>query len=315
MNIAVLIPVYNAERYLAECLDSVLKQTYSGIRIFCCDDGSTDGSLRILEDYAARFSTVHVMTQTNSGVSATRNRLMDELPEEIEAFGFLDSDDTVRPEMYAKLAEALMRTEADVAECEWQREERVIDDMSIFILRKTAPGGWINVVNKLYRRTSVGPIRFRAGLSFEEDFFFNFEIHQAIHRKVLVPGSYYYYRPNPYSATSRVNYRKYVHSALERVRLSSEVFLKAGRIPERMVTDFRKELAKDACRMCIRKNLKKNRDAKSRRELFAEAGRSLRQFGKLYSLKPIGLNPIQRLAWHACVHDWYCLGRALSYLI
>ena len=315
MNIAVLIPVYNAERYLAECLDSVLKQTYSGIRIFCCDDGSTDGSLRILEDYAARFSTVHVMTQTNSGVSATRNRLMDELPEEIEAFGFLDSDDTVRPEMYAKLAEALMRTEADVAECEWQREERVIDDMSIFILRKTAPGGWINVVNKLYRRTSVGPIRFRAGLSFEEDFFFNFEIHQAIHRKVLVPGSYYYYRPNPHSATSRVNYRKYVHSALERVYLSSEVFLEAGRIPERMVTDFRKELAKDACRMCIRKNLKKNRDAKSRRELFAEAGRSLRQFGKLYSLKPIGLNPIQRLAWHACVHDWYCLGRALSYLI
>ena len=315
MNIAVLIPVYNAERYLAECLDSVLKQTYSGIRIFCCDDGSTDGSLRILEDYAARFSTVHVMTQTNSGVSATRNRLMDELPEEIEAFGFLDSDDTVRPEMYAKLAEALMRTEADVAECEWKREECVIDDMSIFILRKTAPGSWINVFNKLYRRTSVGPIRFRAGLSFEEDFFFNFEIHQAIHRKVLVPGSYYCYRPNPYSATSRVNYRKYVHSALERLRLSSEVFLKAGRIPERMVTDFRQELAKDACRMCIRKNLKKNRDAKSRRELFAEAGRSLRQFGKLYSLKPIGLNPIQRLAWHACVHDWYCLGRAFSYLI
>ena len=309
MNIAVLIPVYNAERYLAECLDSVLKQTYSGIRIFCCDDGSTDGSLRILEDYAARFSTVHVMTQTNSGVSATRNRLMDELPEEIEAFGFLDSDDTVRPEMYTKLAEALMRTEADVAECEWKREERVIDDMSIFILRETAPGGWINVVNKLYRRTSVGPIRFRAGLSFEEDFFFNFEIHQAIHRKVLVPGSYYYYRPNPHSATSRVNYRKYVHSALERVRLSSEVFLKAGRIPERMVTDFRKELAKDAYRMCIRKNLKKNRDAKSRRELFAEASEFFCKMERDHGFEPVGLNLVQRFLYVCCCNRLYVCAR------
>ena len=155
MKLAILIPVYNAEKYLRECLDSVLAEGRSllaeghRLDVFCCDDGSTDGSISILREYAGRCDNLHAVSQANAGVVRARNRLMDELPTEIEAFGFLDSDDYIRPGMYQKLVEALERTRADVAETQWDGPETVLDDMSVFLLRRTAPGRWINVINKL----------------------------------------------------------------------------------------------------------------------------------------------------------------------
>ena len=313
MKIAVLIPVFNAERHFRECLDSALaagaeaERDGHAVEIRCCDDGSQDGSAAILREYANRHSNVTFALQPNAGVSATRNRLMDELPSDIDAFAFLDSDDAVKPEMYTKLAEAMERTDADVAETEWDGDERVIDDMSLFLLKRTAPGRWINVINKLYRRSAVGTIRFREGLAFEEDLFFNFEAHQAIRRKVLVPGHCYFYRPNPESATSVLDQRKYFDSATRRIRLSCEEFLAKGRIPAAIEPEFRRELAKDAYRMCLRKNLKKNRDAALRRELFEEAGRFLVVLKRDFGIGDEGLNPIQRILYRCC-----CGGQGLT---
>lgn len=314
MKIAALVPVYNAETYLRECLDSILAQTFPDVTVFCCDDGSKDGSRKILEDYAAKTSRVRFVTQENRGVAAARNRLMDELPPEFEAFAFVDSDDFIAPGMYAKLAEAMERTGADVAESGWTGEERVIDDMSVFHLRRTSPGAWINVINKLYRRRAVGGIRFRLGLAFEEDFFFNREVNAAIRRKVLVNGDFYTYRDNPASATHVLNQRRYLASTAERIRLSCEVFLAAGRIPADVETSYRAELSKDAYRMCIRKNLKRNRNARERRELFARAGGHLAAWERDFGFVPVGLNPVQRLIWSCCRRGRYALARLLVFL-
>ena len=311
LSIAVLIPCYNAETYLAECLDSALRQTYPQIEIFCCDDGSTDGTRRMLAEYAARYPNIHVTAQENRGVSATRNRLMDELPEDIDAFAFLDADDTVAPEAYATLAEALVRTDADVAEMGGPPGGRVIDDMSVFLLRQTAFGAWINCWNKLYRRSAVGNVRFRFGLSFEEDFFFNYEVNAKIRRKVLVPGKFYAYRNNPHSATSAQDPGRYLESVMARIRLSSVEFLEAGRIPIEKREAFRRELAKDAYRMCIRKNLKKNRDARRRRELFLRASNFFAVMEREHGFKPIGLNPMQRLLYACCRHRLYACAKML----
>lgn len=264
MRIAILIPVYNAEKFLRECLDSALaagERVVAGgdrFEIRCRDDGSTDGSLVMLQDYAAKHPEITVFSQENAGVSATRNRLMDGLADDVDAFAFLDSDDTVKPEMYAKLVEAMKRTGADIAECEWDGTETLVTDKVLYVLKRTSSGRWINVINKLYTRKVVGSVRFRAGLAFEEDFFFNFEVHQRMERKVIVPGRfYYYYRPNPNSATSVLNQRKYFASTTLRIRLSCKEYLLTGRIPENLEAEYRAELAKDAYRMCIRKNLKK----------------------------------------------------------
>ena len=320
MKIAVLIPVFNAERYLRECLNSALaagveaERVGHTLEIRCCDDGSKDASAAIMRDYAEQHANVMFVSQPNAGVSATRNRLMDELPSEIDAFAFLDSDDAVKPEIYAKLAEAIVRTSADVAETEWDGDERVIDDMSLFLLKRTAPGRWINVINKLYRRSAVGAIRFREGLAFEEDLFFNFEVHQAIRRKVLVPGCYYYYRPNPDSATSTLNLRKYFDSTTRRIRLSCEEFLAKGRIPPALEPAYRAELAKDAYRMCLRKNLKKNADAALRRELFFAAGDFFRTLERDCGFRPDGLNPLQKLLYGCCTGKRYQIARLLVWL-
>ena len=320
MKIALLVPVFNAEKYLRECLDSALAagkevaRAGHGFEIVCCDDGSQDTSKAILQEYAIRHENVRFVDQTNVGVSATRNRLMDELPDDVDAFAFLDSDDTVQPRMYAALTEAMSRTGADVSETEWDGVETVLDDMSVFILRRTAPGWWINVINKLYRRAAVGSIRFRAGLCFEEDLFFNFEVHQAIRRKVLVPGHFYYYRPNPGSATSVLNQRKYFDSTTRRIRLSCEEFLNAGRIPSALEPEFRRELAKDAYRMCLRKNLKKNRDSRLRRELFFAAGEFFRSLERDYGFRPDGLNSVQRLLYDCCRRGRYCAARCVANL-
>ena len=314
MKVAVLIPVYNAAPYLRQCLDSVLAQSGEDIGVFCCDDGSGDESKAILEEYAHGHGNVHVVFQENAGVVVTRNRLLDELPAEYGAFAFLDSDDYVAPGMYAKLVEALERTDADIAECEWDGDERVIDDMSVYLLRRTAVGRWINVINKLYRRSSLGTIRFRRGLRFEEDLFFNLEAHAAARRKVLVPGRFYTYRTNPESATNRLDLRAYFSSTTERIRLSLGVFLNAGRVPPGLEADFRRELARDAYRMCIRKNLRKNRDAGLRRALFFAAGEFFRTVERTDGFSPVGLNPIQRAVYDCCKRGQYVCARLLASL-
>lgn len=107
IKVSVIIPVYNAQMYLRKCLDSIIDQTLRDIEIICVDDGSTDGSWNILEEYRARDCRIELIRQENSGAGAARNRGLD------AARGiylsFLDSDDFFEPDMlelsYAKALE------------------------------------------------------------------------------------------------------------------------------------------------------------------------------------------------------------------
>ncbi|GHU07665.1 hypothetical protein FACS189431_2600 [Alphaproteobacteria bacterium] len=89
--VSIIIPVYNSEKYLGECLDSVLEQTLGEIEIICVDDGSTDKSLQILEEYAKQDGRVKILKQKNSGPGPARNRAMKAARGEFLAF--MDSDD------------------------------------------------------------------------------------------------------------------------------------------------------------------------------------------------------------------------------
>ena len=113
MILSVIIPVYNVERYLAECLDSVCAQTLKDIEIICIDDGSTDGSAAILDDYARCDPRLRVIKQANAGLSAARNRGLD------IATGryvyFIDSDDGLADEnALATLYETAEREQTDI---------------------------------------------------------------------------------------------------------------------------------------------------------------------------------------------------------
>ena len=110
--VSVVIPVYNEERYVKECLDSLLSQTYQNYEAICVDDGSTDLSPDILEDYAKRDPRFHVIHQENQGLSATRNHGI------AEACGkyifFLDSDDWIKADHIEKLVQHMEADNLDI---------------------------------------------------------------------------------------------------------------------------------------------------------------------------------------------------------
>ena len=104
MKLSIVIPVYNVEKYLRQCLDSVLAQTFSDYEVICVNDGSTDGSGRILKEYASGHSVVKVVEQKNGGLSAARNAGLKKA--EGEYVLFLDSDDWLEKDALQTLADA-----------------------------------------------------------------------------------------------------------------------------------------------------------------------------------------------------------------
>lgn len=104
-KISIIVPVYNSERYISKCLDSLRFQTYDNLEIICVNDGSTDKSLSILEDYCKKDSRIVVLTQENSGVSVARNSGIEASTGDY--LSFIDSDDWVYLTLYQTFVDAV----------------------------------------------------------------------------------------------------------------------------------------------------------------------------------------------------------------
>lgn len=115
MEISVVVPVYNVERYLPKCLDSLCAQADCVKEIIIINDGSTDNSLRICEQYAAKDARIRIINQENKGLSATVR--VGVKAATCEYIGFVDSDDYIEPDMYKVMSEKMEETGADVAIC------------------------------------------------------------------------------------------------------------------------------------------------------------------------------------------------------
>lgn len=117
IKISVIIPVFNEEKYLMQCLDSVCNQTMREIEIICIDDGSTDSSLSILQRCAEADSRIKVLTQNNQFAGAARNRGME--CAKGRYLSFLDSDDYFEPDMLEKMYRRAEERRADVVLCRY----------------------------------------------------------------------------------------------------------------------------------------------------------------------------------------------------
>jgi glycosyltransferase involved in cell wall biosynthesis len=114
-KVSVIIPVYNVEAYLRQCLNSIVGQTLREIEIICVDDGSTDGSAAILKEYAQKDGRIKVITQENAGAGAARNVGLDSATGQY--LYFCDPDDWCRTKMLSKLVEAADRDKSDIVIC------------------------------------------------------------------------------------------------------------------------------------------------------------------------------------------------------
>jgi glycosyltransferase involved in cell wall biosynthesis len=177
VKISVIIPVYNTEQYLERCLDSVIGRTPDGIEILVVNDGSTDGSERIIESFVERYpDLIRYFSKENGGLSSARNHGMRYASGEYLAF--VDSDDCVERDMFETLYAAAQDTDKDVVECDfdWVWPDRSVDDVSpgyegaedVFLR------GRVMAWNKLYRRRVVEEhnITFPEGLHHEDIEFF-----------------------------------------------------------------------------------------------------------------------------------------------
>lgn len=105
-GVAIVIPIYNAEEYIADCLDSIIAQTYPYWRAYCIDDGSKDRTASILDDYAKRDERIKVFHTPNAGAASARNFALSKIEDE-EWISFVDADDYIGPSMYESIFKAI----------------------------------------------------------------------------------------------------------------------------------------------------------------------------------------------------------------
>ena len=182
--VSVIIPVYNVEPYLREALDSVLSQTYDNLEIILIDDGSTDGSGDICDEYALHDSHIRVIHQNNKGLSAARNAGLDVISGDYIVF--LDSDDVYLPEYVSYLKEILVKEDADIVECKlktfrngesYANNESITDQSTEYrtFNRIEALHALVHddisvvATNKLYKRKLWDDIRFPEGYVYEDN--------------------------------------------------------------------------------------------------------------------------------------------------
>ena len=176
--ISVIVPVYNVEKYLEECLDSIQNQTYSNIEIILVNDGSLDNSKDICEKYCKEDNRFKLINQANQGQSVARNKGVAASTGEFIAF--VDSDDIIRQD-YLEVLIRYMSEEVDIVESQFTvhkkeffnenyKEINVIFEGDSEEAVKAVPKHVlsINPVTKLYRRSVVEAVPYLEGLIFED---------------------------------------------------------------------------------------------------------------------------------------------------
>ena len=211
--ISVIVPIYNVEKYLTKCIESIINQTYKNLEIILVDDGSPDKSPIICDEYAKKDNRIKVIHKKNGGLSDARNYGMSLATGEY--ISFIDSDDYIDEEMYEKMIFELINNDSDIVSCAINNvysdrvessyiEERVYD--TELALKNLILGRDLNqtVWNKLYKKDVINGILFEKGKINEDDFWtyqvfanskkiitLNKPLYNYIHRESSIMGQGY----------------------------------------------------------------------------------------------------------------------------
>lgn len=218
-----VVPVYNVEAYLSRCIESLRAQTFRAIEILCIDDGSTDESLRILNDYRGRDARIRVIAKPNEGVSATRNLGIQEARGDYIAF--VDGDDWVEPTMAEETLPLMERHRLELLafdyQCfDWQTDAPIshwwmlknhlgvlpvgrvvaLEDFKVFRIYGST---WLYVFDRTFLLSHR--LRF-PDIALSEDLCFVLRVFANLRRGMVFPKTFYHYRRgNPSSAVSRLS--------------------------------------------------------------------------------------------------------------
>lgn len=230
VKVSIIVPVYNSAKTLRRCADSILNQDFTDYELFLVDDGSTDDSGAICDEYAALDNRVHVIHKNNSGVSDTRNTALD------LAHGtyiqFLDSDDWITPDATKLLVRTAEKNNCDLVIADFYRvngervsqkgdidEDAVLskEEFSHHMMENPADFYYGVIWNKLYRRDIIEKheLRMNAQINWCEDFMFNLEyIRHARRFYALHTPIYYYVKTKGSLASQGINLSKTIKMKL-----------------------------------------------------------------------------------------------------
>ena len=215
--ISVIIPVYNASVFLAKCLDSVINQTFENLQIILIDDGSTDGSGEICDDYSQMDTRIQVVHQENQGLSKARNVGLSLAKGEY--ITFIDSDDYIELDTYAVVNEAIENNQ--YPDLVFFREKSVNTKGKTVYIQGGSPTGEIiktdrafaekrvigelvnGVCDKVFKADIIHGLFFETGKMYGEDFRFNLEILKKVNTVVYINQIKYSYVMNSDSVTHK----------------------------------------------------------------------------------------------------------------
>lgn len=200
--ISVIIPVYNNEKYLNKCIESVANQTYKNLEIILVDDGSTDDSSGICDEWAEKDSRVKVIHKVNTGVSDSRNTALNIA--EGDYITFVDSDDCIDKDCVEAMLNAAEKTQSDIAVsdfyfdftdgnskalkseyCVYNKSELV----KSYLLDKIRP----EACAKLIKKSVIADIMFDINVHYAEDFLFNYFVLKKVNKLVNIGEPKYHY--------------------------------------------------------------------------------------------------------------------------
>ena len=208
-KISVVVPVYNVEKYLKECIDSIINQTLEDIEIICVNDGSTDSSLEILNDYAKKDSRIIVINKSNSGYGHTMNMGLNAATGEY--IGIIESDDFADKNMFEDLYKLAKEYDADIVKGDWynywsknkfaRKNNRISSAKALKLtnskldksLLRINPSVW----SAIYKKEFLNKYNIRfletPGASYQ-DLAFSFKVFALAEKVILTDKAYLYYR-------------------------------------------------------------------------------------------------------------------------
>lgn len=217
LKVSVIIPVYNVEKYLGKCIDSILNQTVRDCEIILIDDGSKDSSGEIADNYAAKYSNIKVIHKENGGQAGARNIGLDN--SEGEYICFVDSDDWLEENYFGRLLEVAKNTEADIVQCgycsrvEGENAPEVIAEADMEMTGIEAIDRiyskhnveMVVIWNKLYKRAIFDGLRFEEGMIHEDEALVA-QMYYRAEKMVFISDRLYNYRVDNTQSTMGKSY-------------------------------------------------------------------------------------------------------------
>ena len=236
-KISIIVPVYNVENYVSDCITSLLKQTYENTEIILVDDGSLDNSGKICDEYAKKDARIKVIHQKNAGVSAARNRGIEAATGDY--IGFVDSDDYVSEEMYEYLLSVCLNNNVDIAQCDrvyteklyTEREKIENTSEKVYIINRQkalhellcSQSVRSSLWSKLYKKKLFDGVRLDPRLVAGEDGIANYQLISKTDKiAVSEKTCYYYYRRSGSCTTGSINEKIYKSIEIYRDYAESE---------------------------------------------------------------------------------------------